>query len=234
MARRSLQEASPKRAQLSAAAKDSEDAHVSNGISLRRTPTQDRSERLMRRIVDSAAELIGADGPDSVTTTRIADHAGVSIGSIYRYFGDREAVFEAVLGRNLDELLTRLREADAFNLSSDDWRARVKDAIDINVAFLRERSTGYLALTYSSGFSGRTNEVNRQGDIDFSKEVVAALPKQRLRRLGRHPVTVVHLAISLGTKGIELAFAGDDMAGDPAMIEETKRAIIAYLECFLN
>jgi AcrR family transcriptional regulator len=48
------------------------------------------------RIVEAAARLLGEDGPDAVTTRRVAEHAGVQAPAIYRLFGDKDGLLDAV------------------------------------------------------------------------------------------------------------------------------------------
>lgn len=68
----------------------------------RSTPRQERS-RAMVEAIEQAAELIVAEG-GSFTTNRVAERAGVSIGSLYRYFDDKEAIFDRVVERYVDRL----------------------------------------------------------------------------------------------------------------------------------
>ncbi|MGW0325589.1 TetR/AcrR family transcriptional regulator [Nocardia sp. NPDC003183] len=55
----------------------------------RRQPTQDRAEATRNQILDAAPELFGERGITETSTNRIAVAAGVSIGTVYRYFSDR-------------------------------------------------------------------------------------------------------------------------------------------------
>lgn len=62
----------------------------------RRTPRQRRSRAIVDAIVQAGRELLATEGPGGLTTNRIAERAGVSIGSLYRYFPNKEAVVAAV------------------------------------------------------------------------------------------------------------------------------------------
>ncbi|WP_009478537.1 TetR/AcrR family transcriptional regulator [Rhodococcus sp. JVH1] len=202
-------------------------------LALRTEPAQRRSALRTERILTAAGKLIGQHGPDALSTTRLAKEAGVSVGSIYRYFVDREAIFDAVLQRNLDMLIDRLFEVE-FSLAGPDWRDKIREAVDVNVDFHRNRDSGYVAMWFARSFAGRTNEANRRGDEIVAKHLVETLPPERLARLGRHPEAIVHMAMAIGTKGMELAFGHDDPTGDQLMIEETKCAMIAYLEHYFD
>jgi AcrR family transcriptional regulator len=60
----------------------------------------------VRAIVDAAHELLGELGLERMTTNLVAERAGVSVGSLYQYFPNKEAIVAAV-GRRLDERLAR-------------------------------------------------------------------------------------------------------------------------------
>ncbi len=63
-----------------------------------RIPKQARSRDRFDRILDTAAELFADRGFDSVTADEIAAQADTSVGGLYRFFPDKLAVFEALVG----------------------------------------------------------------------------------------------------------------------------------------
>ncbi len=58
----------------------------------RRRPKQDRSREIVRAIQAAGLKILECDGPAGLNTNRIAELAGVSIGSLYRYYPNKEAV----------------------------------------------------------------------------------------------------------------------------------------------
>jgi AcrR family transcriptional regulator len=63
----------------------------------RREPQRRTSEEIVDAILDAAAQLISESGSvDRLTTNHVADCAGVSIGSLYRYFPDKESIVAAL------------------------------------------------------------------------------------------------------------------------------------------
>src|SRR5579859_7070924 len=72
-------------------------------VQLRHTPTQARSRERLQRVLDTADELLAREGASAFTTTRIAEVAGVPVGSVYRFFDDKEAIVEALAVRYWDE-----------------------------------------------------------------------------------------------------------------------------------
>ena len=67
----------------------------------RAAPTQRRAHERVDAILDAAASLLDAGGFAAVTTTAIAATAGTSVGAIYRYFADSQAVLRALAARNV-------------------------------------------------------------------------------------------------------------------------------------
>ncbi|MFD3427363.1 TetR/AcrR family transcriptional regulator [Nocardia fluminea] len=72
----------------------------------RRLPTQDRAKVTRNQILDAAAELFGDRGITETSTNRIAAAAGVSIGTVYRYFSDRSRMVDELLDRLLTDIET--------------------------------------------------------------------------------------------------------------------------------
>jgi AcrR family transcriptional regulator len=76
----------------------------------RRRPSQERSAALVDAILQATAELLRTEGPERATTNRIAARAGVSIGSVYQYFPNKEALFRALGERYVAKLRAALAE----------------------------------------------------------------------------------------------------------------------------
>jgi AcrR family transcriptional regulator len=74
----------------------------------RRQPRQQRSRALVDTILEAAAQVLAAEGPERTTTNRVAQRAGVSVGSIYQYFPDKHALFTALGERYVHHLRTAL------------------------------------------------------------------------------------------------------------------------------
>jgi AcrR family transcriptional regulator len=71
-------------------------------ISARKRPKQARSERLVDDILEAATRVLAREGARRFTTARVAEAAGVSVGSLYQYFPNKESIL--------------------FRLQLDEWR----------------------------------------------------------------------------------------------------------------
>ncbi|MCU0633589.1 MAG: TetR/AcrR family transcriptional regulator [Gemmatimonadaceae bacterium] len=79
----------------------------------RRTPRQARSAETVTALLDATIQVLRAVGHARCTTTRVADAAGVSVGTLYQYFPNRDALLYAVKQRYLDALFGPLERAIA-------------------------------------------------------------------------------------------------------------------------
>lgn len=84
----------------------------------RKHARQARSRATQEAIIEAAARILEAQGGGGLTTNAIAARAGVSIGSLYQYFPNKEAVLAALLRHKRAELLGWMREAVAAHRES--------------------------------------------------------------------------------------------------------------------
>jgi len=90
---------------------DVADALPGGASLLRNEPVQARSSARLTGLLDAAAGLIDEQGYERLTTAMVAERAGASIGTVYRYFPDRIAVLDALALRCLQRLALRWDEA---------------------------------------------------------------------------------------------------------------------------
>ncbi len=74
----------------------------------RRNPKQARARATVDAILEAAFQVLDSDGKAKFTTSRIAQRAGVSIGTLYQYFDDREAILLEMSQRYSDALRERI------------------------------------------------------------------------------------------------------------------------------
>ncbi|MFF4472189.1 TetR/AcrR family transcriptional regulator [Streptomyces sp. NPDC001599] len=98
----------------------------------RRKPRQVRAELTRERILTAAAQVFGEYGYAAGTTNRIAERARMSIGSLYQYFPNKDAILAELLVRHIDRgAWTGTEELDTSPGSLPETvRALVRDAID--------------------------------------------------------------------------------------------------------
>ncbi len=83
----------------------------------RKPPQQARAKATVEAILDAAIRVLDREGAESSTTSRIAEVAGVSVGTLYQYFGNRDAILDALQDREFAraaELLHRTLVVERF------------------------------------------------------------------------------------------------------------------------
>ncbi|MEP5567581.1 MAG: TetR/AcrR family transcriptional regulator [Halioglobus sp.] len=71
----------------------------------RRKPSQARSRRAVASIIEAAAQVLERWGYQGATTNRIAERAGVSVGTLYQYFNNKDEIFNALIERETTSFL---------------------------------------------------------------------------------------------------------------------------------
>jgi AcrR family transcriptional regulator len=192
----------------------------------RRLPAQARSQARVQRLLDAAAQLVDLLGPDAVTTTMIAERAGVSVGWLYDFFEDRDAVFDAVIARSIDQLAEVIEDAHR-TYDGDGWRLAISAVIDALVHFYRTQP-GFRSIWFSSYLNATMLEVNRSNDEALAERAVERMRRSGLVAADADLMLPMLMVTAIVDKGLDLAFRRDP-CGDPAVIDETKRAVHAYL-----
>jgi AcrR family transcriptional regulator len=83
------------------------------GLEARKQPQQARSQATVDAIFDATIQVLLADGLQRLTTIRVADRAGVSVGTLYQYFPQKQALLFAVLQRHLERVARAIEDAAA-------------------------------------------------------------------------------------------------------------------------
>jgi len=110
---------------------------------LRKTPRQERSKAMVERIIAAGQTVLLRDGYEKASTNRVADEAGISPGSLYQYFPDKDAILAAVIDRYAADLSTQLTAVLADRLDEPGpalVRASFNGLLDVlteNIEFLR-------------------------------------------------------------------------------------------------
>jgi len=98
-------------------------ARVEPIVKLRKMPAQARSAWTVDVILQAAAQVLEGGGEDALTTKTVAERAGVSIGTLYQYFPNRDAILLALADREAQRIGERMRALiDRNQENSEDSR----------------------------------------------------------------------------------------------------------------
>lgn len=195
----------------------------------RRRPQQARSRARFDAILDAADAVFLELGYDEATTNHIAAAADTSIGSIYRFFPDKEAILVALAERYGARMLAVGAEVTGDPAPLD---ARVSRGVDRFAAFLQE-NPGFLTLMRQAAHPALA-----PGRGVYEAQMMALMgrgfegARVKLDAAERRAIVeVCHVALS----ALQMQAA---LAADPdhrrALLEETKRLITAYLTARLG
>jgi AcrR family transcriptional regulator len=193
---------------------------------LRNAPIQARSRERLRRVLDAAGEVLAAEGAAAFTTTLIAAHAGVPIGSVYRFFPDKEAIVEALAVRywsELEDLVAGVADADEATPIEDP----VAVVLDVLIAGFRARP-GFLALWYGGLRTERIRDATRPTRTAIARSIDRILARHWPNAARRTRIRVAEMVVLTGDGLLREAFRRD-RRGDRVVLAETKLMLRAYL-----
>jgi AcrR family transcriptional regulator len=95
-----------------------------------KTPVQARSIQTNEAIFEATIQVLLALGASRLTTTKVADRAGVSVGTLYQYFPNKQALLSALLKRHLEQVVIAVEQAcvSARGKSVDIMAASIVDS----------------------------------------------------------------------------------------------------------
>ncbi len=120
---------------------------------IRNEPVQARSAARLTALLDAAAHVVHEIGYERLTTAMVADRAGASIGTVYRYFPDRIAVLQSLAARNADRT-SGLALAELSNPAHRDWLTALAAAFH-HVALAFRDEPGFASLRYGDAIDLR-------------------------------------------------------------------------------
>ncbi|TQJ47987.1 TetR/AcrR family transcriptional regulator [Streptomyces sp. SLBN-115] len=197
---------------------------VPQATSLRRAPVQRRSAERLTRILDACADLLDEVGYDGLSTRAVAERAGVPIGSVYRFFGNKRQMADALAQRNLERYSERVTER-LKGARRGDWRAAMDAVLDEYLA-MKHTAPGFSLVDFGNQIpvGARHAEPNhRVADrlTDLLSDHLVREPDDDLRR-------TFLIAVETADTLVQLAFRVDP-EGDPKVIDETRELLRAYL-----
>jgi AcrR family transcriptional regulator len=193
---------------------------------LRNAPQQPRSQAKIDQAVDAADRLLARDGANAVTTTRVAAEAGIAVGTLYRYFPDKEALFDALAARCLtrfESLMDDLVEQSR----TEKWADPVGMLFDVYTDLYRTDS-GLRAIWFGGLLSENLREADRAHKRVMAKGLRHILLSQDIAGDAPELDTVCHAAMLASDAITQEAFRNSD-AGDAALMAEAKTMLRSYV-----
>lgn len=196
---------------------------------LRREPVQRRSAERLARILDACAELLDECGYEELTTRAVAARAGVPIGSVYRFFGNKRALVDALGRRNLDRYTERVA-ARLGAPGEGGWRALVTVLLDEYLE-MKRTAAGFTLIDFGAQVPLGSPASGVGGEVP--DRLCGLLAAQVGRPADEELRRAVLVAVEAADALLQLAFRADP-AGDERIVAETRRLVGAYLAQVLD
>ena len=197
---------------------------MDSGITVdRRIPQQQRGERRVAELLEAAAVEFAEAGYDAATMKAIAKRAGASIGAVYQYFPNKEAIIGALRTRYVNEMeeqWIKLEEATA-GLSV---RERTQSFIEVMMRFMEDHPA-YVTILDAPADSRRDKKTR-----DRLRERLANVFRARRSAVSQElAYRVASVSLQL-IKSMNALYAEAKPQERREIVEEYKLALTAYLE----
>ncbi len=190
-------------------------------------PQQERSSRRVAEYLETAANLFAEVGYDAATMTEIAERTGSSIGGLYRYFPDKQALALALKAHYAadSEMLWESVLNESTDLSIAELASHLVDRI---ADFVAERPAYFTVLAAPVAFQ-RDAAARRLTRTHFSDIFLAKAPG-----LSREEALLITNVVIQIIKGMLTVCSEVDSKRRPSVIREFKRALTSYLKDVLR
>ncbi|MEV4063080.1 TetR/AcrR family transcriptional regulator [Nonomuraea dietziae] len=181
---------------------------------------QARGLRRMAEILDAAELVIAEVGYPDLTTNQVATRAGMSPGSLYQFFRNKDEILDGLVARYTDERREFWAERMASVTPDIPLEALVDSFVDESVAF-KGSSPAYWALLYGSATGDRLAEASQRLHAAIAEQVAEMLVR-------RSPALDKDRALLMGTMAVSMVKAVIPQ-NSPELVEELKVMLVGYL-----
>jgi AcrR family transcriptional regulator len=193
----------------------------------RRQPKQRRARLTVDAVLEAAVKVLKREGFSALTTNRIAEVAGVSIGSVYQYFPDKGAIFAALHRRHIEEI-DRMIEVQLLRHANSSLEDLIRALIEAMVeAHTADPELYELLMTEVPHRADGTKDFAMRQHSAFRLAIASRTHnKKKLRNLDKTVFIVANM--------VEVLSHGAALRRPPSLSlseakEEAVRAVLAYL-----
>lgn len=203
----------------------------------RKRPRQQRSQTLVQAIREACLKILETEGPDRLTTQRIADVAGINIASLYQYFPNKEAVLADVYEERMAGLVAQTEGefARIHALTDQGLEATLAAIIDLEITLLLQLyqmyPDFYLQYQQSLDIRARVNELTQsRSNPSWEQWFPDFLRRHRARLRTGDIDTMAFIARRSLDACLQSALAERPQAlEDPAFRQELLNLLLRYL-----
>jgi AcrR family transcriptional regulator len=195
----------------------------------RRKPSQRRSQVTVTAILDAAARVFEERGFEAGTTNHVAERAGVSIGSLYEYFPNKDAIVAAVVERELERERANLLAILAPAETDDGLAAQLRAFVDALLELHARRPALHRILFDQADHPPAAHACVLRFEESLAHALAESL--RRMRPSLPDPDAVAHLIVQT-TESLAHRFAlrGIHGLGRDAFVRELTRLLLGYVD----
>ena len=194
----------------------------------RRTPLQARSNKTVEDILDAASVLLGRFPFEQITTSRIAAQAGISVGALYRFYSDKQEIFDAIAVRELDAFRAGIERAFSARQLIFSPRKSLGRVLDAYIDFLESRPH-FRELALGNHISESTREIQSDPHTGPSGILGSLLVSKCGWKPGRKLQLRIRIAAEAGDRVIAFAYKQPTPEARQAVLKELKEMLTSYL-----
>lgn len=196
---------------------------------MRKKPTQARAAATIDAIIEATSQILQREGEDAVTTGRIAERAGVSIGSLYQYFANRDAILIALNTRQREEIVAEVARS-LSEIEGQNGEEIVRRVVATLVAIFRPRRSRRRMVTLVAALRAEKGDetgalLDRIGDLIV--EMSRRFPETSARPLSKVSAYVLTRAVMGAIRSAVVE--NSRILDEPEFEEELARLANAYL-----
>lgn len=195
----------------------------------RRRPTQERSEATVDAIVSATERVLRDVGYEKLTTNRVAEVAGVSIGSLYQYFNSKDALVAAVVERGMHDFRQGMQDV-LYGLAGVSMAEGTRAIVRFYFRRYREDPAWFRAVIPVLQTVKRYDKVARQTEdiVEWIQFALEEFFSDKVTRENLHLAAfmIVSAAEGIGRRAID---GHEDLLEDDLIADEFAELIVRYL-----
>jgi AcrR family transcriptional regulator len=176
------------------------------------------------------AGVVDEHGVDAATTRTIADRAGVAYPSFYRFFADRDEIFDRLLERHLTQIDDRTEAAERTWDISSAWDLFSAE-LDLHIAYYREHPSAARLWMGGRSSTAVVTQVHARMRT-LAQRIHARLVDEHLISGDTDPRAVL-VSVEIADRILELAYRGGQDF-DEAILDHGRRALSGYCDDLVN
>lgn len=193
----------------------------------RKSPRQERSRATVDAILEATARVLLRDGYDRASTNRIAQAAGVSVGSLYQYFPSKEALAAALIDRHMTETeaLLQVPESEMGRPLPELARLLVR-------GMLRAHAVHPKLHQVLMEHVPKVGRLERRRDLDeTAARLVRGILEARKREIRKMDLELATFVIIASVEAVthKAATEHPELLGDPRVEDELVELLMRYV-----